>query len=184
MRFPAVSALFVGLFGMACSSSPAVKQCAPNTAITASGTLQLSRGGPTAEVLTTYSLTATEGEDLFNAGSLTVVAGDAQGGPGTLGAHDPVVLVKMDPATDTPGTYDLASVSAKIAYCPTLDAKLVVVNGALADCAPSGKPVIQALAGSLTVTSSTDKSLGVAIPPGHHNVTFEAKYGAQTQQCN
>jgi hypothetical protein len=129
-------------------------------------------------------LSQVEAADFFNSGALTVTAGDADGGPGSLDPRDPVVLVKMDPSTDEPGTYGLDAVHAQIAYCPTANAKLVVQNGALTGCAQSGTPVTHALDGTLTVKSASDKSLSVAIPPGHHDVALEAQYGTQAQQCN
>jgi hypothetical protein len=185
MRLPAVIATLT-LAALACtSSSTQPNQCAPNTMIVASGTLGVIRStAPGGDVSTEYVLSQVQAADFFNSGALTVTAGDADGGPGSLDPRDPVVLVKMDPSTDEPGTYALGAVHAQIAYCPTVDAKLVVQNGSLTGCAPSGTPVTHALDGTLTVNSASDKSLSVAIPPGHHDVALDAKYGTQAQQCN
>jgi hypothetical protein len=110
-----------------------------------------------------------------------VMAGDADGGAGSLDPRDPVALVKMDPPTDEPGTYGLDAVHAQIAYCPTVDAKLVVANGALNGCAPSGTPITMALDGALTVMSSSSKSLA---PGGGSHPALTAQYGTQAQPCN
>lgn len=194
MRFPTFGAIAVGLglgLGLAlatwaCGSSTSKAEgCAPASSIVASGTLSIDRpSAPGVDAFTDYALSTVQAADLFNEGALTVTAGDADGGAGTLDPHDPVVLVKMDPSTDTPGTYGLDAVHAQIAYCPTSDAKLVLQNGALTGCAPSGTPVTKALSGTLTVTSASDKSLTVAITPGHHDLSLVAQYGTQTQQCN
>jgi len=185
MRFSAFAAIFA-LLGVACGSSTAApNQCAPNTTIVATGRLDVDRPTtPGVDAFTTYVLSNVQAAELFNAGELTVMAGDGDNGAGSLDPRDPVVLVKMDPSTDTPGTYGLDAVHAQIAYCPTSDAKLVLQNGALTGCAPSGTPVTKALDGTLTVTSASDKSLSVAITPGHHDITLVAQYGTRAQQCN
>jgi hypothetical protein len=191
MRFPTacafvlvlVLALNLGLGLGACSTStPPVNQCAPNLAITASGTLQVERG--TANTVTEYALSTAQAEDLFNSGSLTITADETDGGLGTLAAGDPVVLVNMQPSTDTPGSYDLTTLAAQIAYCPTTDAKLVVANGALTGCAPSGTPVTGPLQGTLTVTSASSKTIATTTLQGGAHTDLQAAYGAQNQQCN
>jgi hypothetical protein len=177
MRFPTFGAIAVGLVlvSAGCSSKTPTDGCAPTSSITASGALVITRGTTS----TVYALSKQQGIDLFNEGLLTVMAGDTSDA-GTLGPKDPVVLVKMDPSTDTPGTYGLDAVHAQVAYCPSPSAKLVVTNGALTGCAPSGTPMTGALSGSLTVTSASSKK----IDPIAAANTLSAEYGTQTQQCN
>jgi len=75
-------------------------------------------------------------------------------------------------------------VHAQIAYCPSADAKIVVTNGALMGCSPSGMPVTKALQGALTVMSSTNKTIDTGTPPAPVPVTLRAQYGTQAQACN
>ncbi|MDB5220963.1 MAG: hypothetical protein JWO86_8890 [Myxococcaceae bacterium] len=178
MRFSTFGAIAVGLVlvSAGCSSNTPADGCAPTSSITASGALVITRGAAS----TVYVLSKQQGIDLFNEGLLTVMAGDSDSGAGTLDPKDPVVLVKMDPSTDTPGTYGLDAVHAQVAYCPSASAKLVVTNGALTGCAPSGTPMTEALSGSLTVTSASSKKIDPVVS-AH---TLSAEYGTQTQQCN
>jgi hypothetical protein len=185
---PALSAIFVGLalVGTACSSTTPTNACAPTTSIVASGTLSIERASAdkSSTAVTVYTLSQAQAEELFSSGLLTVMASDADAGAASLDPHDPVALVKMDPSTDTPGTYGLDGVNAQIAYCPSTDAKLVVANGALTGCAPSGTPITMPLKGTLTVMSSSSKSIAPAVAPGGPPILLSAKYGTQAQPCN
>lgn len=186
LRLALALGLALALAASACSSSSSKAEgCAPTTSIVATGRLDVDRPtGAGADAFTSYVLTNDQAAELFSAGALTVVAGEGDTDAGSLGPRDPVVFVKMDPSTDTPGTYGLDAVHAQIAYCPTADAKLVLQGGALTGCLPSGTPITKALDGTLTVTSASDKSLTVAIPPGHHDLALVARYGTQAQPCN
>jgi len=195
MRFPTCGAIAVGLglglgLGLAtwgCSSSTSKADgCAPTSSVTAGGTLSIERASAdkSSTAVTVYTLSQVQAEELFSSGLLTMMAGDADGGAGALDPHDPVALVKMDPATDEPGSYGLDAVHAQIAYCPTTDAKVVVAGGALTGCAPSGTPITMPLQGTLTVMSSADKSIAPLIAPGGLHVLLTAHYASQAQQCN
>lgn len=195
MRFPASGAIAVGLglalgLGLvtgACSSSTSKADgCAPTSSISASGTLSISRvsADKRSFARTVYTLSQVQAEELFNSGLLTIAASDTDAGGGALDPHDPVVLMKMDPSTDDPGSYPLDAVHAQIAYCPTTDAKLVLANGALTGCAPSGTPLTAPLHGTLTVMSPTDKSIATDVDPSGEFNSLIARYGSQTQQCN
>lgn len=179
--------LGLGLATWACSSSTSKADgCAPTSSISASGTLLIERASAdkSSTAVTLYAMSQVQAAELFSSGLLTMMAGDTDAGGGALDPHDPVALVKMDPSTDEPGSYTLDAVHAQIAYCPTTDAKLVVANGALMGCAPSGTPITMPLHGTLTVMSSSDKSIAPAVAPGGLHIFLTAQYGAQTQQCN
>lgn len=179
--------LGLGLASLGCSSSTSSADgCAPTSTITATGTLSIERASAdkTSTAVTVYTLSQAQAAELFSSGLLTMMAGDADGGAGSLAPRDPVVLVKMDPPTDMPGTYGLDAVHAQIAYCPTSDAKLLVTGGALSGCAPSGTPITMALSGTLTVMSSADKSIAPATAPGGLHILLTATYGTQAQPCN
>lgn len=183
-----VLALGLGLVTLACSSSTSKADgCAPTSSISASGTLSIARvtADKAGTAVTVYTMSQVQAEELFNSGLLTMMAGDTDAGGGALDPHDPVALVKLDPSTDEPGSYALDAVHAQIAYCPTTDAKLVVANGALNGCAPSGTPITMPLHGTLTVMSSSDKSIAPAVDPGGGpGTSLTAQYGTQTQPCN
>jgi hypothetical protein len=180
MRSPALLAIgsSLAMLVAACSSTDSVNQCAPMTGITATGTLQVSRGANGAGA-TTYVLSKAQIEDLFQAGELTVTA--AQGGVAGLTPTDPIVLVKMPPSSNDPGTYELGQLGAQIAYCSTTEATLVVVNGALMGCAPAGMPMTTKLEGTLTVTSASTKSISSATGS---TINLSAQYGSESGKCN
>ena len=181
-----VAASVAVLACVGCSSSTSKADgCAPTSSIVASGTVVIDRGTAAAPNVTKYTLSTVQVADLFNEGSLTVTAGNAEGGPGSLDPKAPIALVKMDPSTDEPGTYGLDAVNAQIAYCPTVDETIEVANGELKGCAPSGTPVTMAPKGTLTVMSSMDKSIATATPPsGPSPFSLTAQYGTQAQACN
>ncbi len=182
-----VAASIAVLACVGCSSSTSKADgCAPTSSIVATGTMNIDRGTAGAPNVTKYTLSTVQAADLFNEGALTVTAGNAEGGAGSLDPKDPVALVKMDPSTDEPGTYGLDAVHAQVAYCPSADAKIVVANGALMGCAPSGTPITKPLAGSLTVMTSTNKTIDTGAPPAGPSaaVSLSAQYGTQAQACN
>jgi hypothetical protein len=168
----------IASWAWACGTSSAPSACAPSTPISGGGTIVVTR----ADGAASYGVSTSQVEDFINSGSLTITAAEADAGTGSLGATDPVVAVHMDPAPDAPGSYTLASLHAKVLFCPSAAAKFVVSNGTITGCAPSGSPVSEPIAGTLTVKSTQNKSIDANGESGGH-VSLEAQYGAQDQTC-
>ncbi|HEY8073172.1 MAG TPA: hypothetical protein VIF62_03665 [Labilithrix sp.] len=167
--------LLAVVFVAACSSPSSPAPCNPTQVVTGGGTVSLHG--------TAYDVTTAQTEDFLNSGSLTVTAGEADAGMGALMAGDPVVAVTlMMPPPDDPGTYTLASLGAKAAYCGA-SAKLTAdASGTLTGCIEANGAktsyTTATLDGSVVVDSARKKSLDAT-----GDVEIHVAYGAGETTC-
>jgi hypothetical protein len=177
----AVAAALMAAGTSACGSSAGATPCAPSTAIAGGGEVRVVRADGEAA----YAMSTAEVEDFLNSGSATITAGASDAGaPSGLAPGDVVAVLRLDPVSDVPGTYALDSLHAAVGFCDTSGAALVFDgSGNITGCRRgSAKPATEKLAGTFTVTSSSNKSLDAPLAAGGH-VSVEAQFGAGDPQC-
>lgn len=168
MRLRIAAAL--SLVAWACGSTTTANPCVPTQGFTGGGNVSV-QGHPD------YAVTTGQAEDFLNGGTLTITAGEADAGAGSLGANDPVIFIQMRPSPDDPGTYQLSDLKAKLGSCPA-DAKLVAQNGTVSGCSKGALTTVD-LQGTVTVKSGQEKKLDVTT----NAIDIHIGFGQSAQTC-